>query len=432
MGQDLTRVAVIGGGCAGLAAAAELAVNGIPVTLLEAAKQVGGRARGLNWKGRRLDNGQHILLGAYRETLRLMRLAGVDTAQALLRLPLQLVQHPGFELRASPHLPAPLHVLAGLLRAKGLAPRERLAALAFMARLKLSGFRIRRDQPLAIYLRRHRQSEALVRWLWEPICLAALNTPLEQASTRVFLNVLRDSFAGAKSDSDLLLPRLDLSALLAEPLARLVKRCGGEVQTGTTVSAIRSDGDGFRLACAEAILPFSHVIVAASPFRLNDLLRDLPLAPVPEPGYQPIATIYLQYPDGVSLPFPMVGLTGGYSQWVLDRGALDGQPGLLGVVISAEGRHQALTQEALATAVAQELAAAFPGLPPPEWHKVIVEKRATFSCTPDLLRPQQKTPLKNLFIAGDFSAGDYPATIEGAVRSGVQCARLISASLGRS
>ena len=432
MDQELKRVAVIGGGCAGLAAAAELATNGIPVTLFEAARQVGGRARGLNWKGRRLDNGQHIMLGAYSETLRLMQLAGVDAGQAFLRLPLQLVQHPDFELRASPHLPAPLHVLAGLLRAKGLSKRERLAALGFMAQLKLTGFRIRQDEPLAAYLQRHRQPETLIRWLWEPICLAALNTPMGYASTRVFLNVLRDSFAGAKSDSDLLLPRLDLSALLAEPLAGLVSQSGGEVRTGTTVSAIHRDGDGFRLACGDETPHFTHVIVATSPFRLNDLLRDLPLDPIAEPGYQPIATIYLQYPPDVSLPFPMIGLTGGYSQWVLDRGALDGQQGLLAVVISAEGKHQSQTQEALAATVAQELAAAFPGLPPPEWHKVILEKRATFSCTPDLPRPQQKTSLKNFYIAGDFSAGDYPSTIEGAVRSGVQCARLLIASLDHS
>jgi uncharacterized protein with NAD-binding domain and iron-sulfur cluster len=121
----------------------------------------------------------------------------------------------------------------------------------------------------------------------------------------------------------------------------------------------------------------------------------------------------------------MIGLTGGHVQWVLDRGALDGQHGLLAAVISAEGRHQTITQEALATEAARELAQAFPDLPAPGWHKVIAEKRATFACRPNLLRPTQRTPLSNFYLAGDYTAGDYPATIEGAVRSGVKCAHLI-------
>jgi uncharacterized protein with NAD-binding domain and iron-sulfur cluster len=121
----------------------------------------------------------------------------------------------------------------------------------------------------------------------------------------------------------------------------------------------------------------------------------------------------------------MIGLTGGHVQWVLDRGALDGQHGLLAAVISAEGPHQGLTQEALAAEVTQELAQAFPHLPSPEWHKVIAEKRATFACHPSLPRPAQRTTLTNFYLAGDYTAGDYPATIEGAVRSGVKCAHLI-------
>lgn len=427
-------VAVIGGGCAGLAAAAELARRGVAVTLFESAKQPGGRARGLNWKGRRLDNGQHILLGAYTETLRLLREAGVDLDAALLRLPLQLVQLPGFELRASARLPAPLHILAGLLRARGLKKRERLAAARFMAWLRLCGFRLAQDMPLDELLARQRQPAAVTATLWEPICLAALNTPLNQASAQVFLNVLRDSFARAKSDSDLLLPRQDLSALLAEPLVQSICRAGGSVLSGTEVTSIRKADNGYTLVCADTVHGFSHVVLATQPFRVAALLADLPeLAGTVRLcdafDYQPIYTVYLQYAENVRLPFPMLGLSGGHAQWVLDRGALDGQAGLLAVVISAAGPHQDITQEALASAVAAELAAALPQLPQPLWHKVIAEKRATFACRPNLQRPPHRTGLDKLFLAGDYTAGDYPATIEGAVRSGVQCAHLILESL---
>ncbi len=427
-------VAVIGGGCAGLAAATELAKHGVPVTLFESARQLGGRARGLNWKDRRLDNGQHILLGAYSETLRLLRESGADSQAPLLRLPLQLVQLPDFALRASARLPAPLHILAGLLRARGLKKRERLAAARFLAWLRLCGFRLAQDLPLGELLASRRQPEAVTRNLWEPICLAALNTPLGEASAQMFLNVLRDGFARAKADSDLLLPRRDFSALLAEPLAQAIRRDGGSVLTNHEITAIHRKGNGYEVICGDAAHAFSHVVLAVQPFRAAALLRELPeLAAAARQcdslDYQPIYTIYLQYPDTVRLPFPMLGLSGGHGQWVLDRGALDGQAGLLAVVISARGPHQNLTQEALAAAVTAQLAQALPHLPAPLWHKVIAEKRATFSCRPHLARPAQRTGLGNFLLAGDYTAGPYPATIEGAVRSGVQCAHLILESL---
>ena len=121
----------------------------------------------------------------------------------------------------------------------------------------------------------------------------------------------------------------------------------------------------------------------------------------------------------------MLGLANTFSQWVFDRGILCNQHGLMSVIISAEGEHQSLTQDALALKVAQELKAAFPQLDKPLWHKVISEKRATFSCNVNLPRPAQVTPYTNLYLAGDYTYAEYPATIEGAVRSGISCANLI-------
>jgi uncharacterized protein with NAD-binding domain and iron-sulfur cluster len=121
----------------------------------------------------------------------------------------------------------------------------------------------------------------------------------------------------------------------------------------------------------------------------------------------------------------MIGLTRGHGQWVFDRGLLCGQDGLLAVVISAEGLHQQLSQQQLALAVAQELSTAFPQLGAPLWHKAIAEKRATFGCISGLQRPAQQTALPGLYLAGDYTAGPYPATIEGAIRSGSSCASAI-------
>lgn len=435
MAEDLKpNVAVIGAGCAGMAAAATLTSKGLPVTVFEVSRQLGGRARAVSWKGQSLDNGQHILLGAYSETLRLLKLANVNLDQALLRLPLQLQMHGRFALSACSVLPAPLHILAGLLFAKGISLSERMQAIRFMIWMRLANFRLQQDEALINLLTRKHQSKNLIKLLWEPLCLAALNTPLHCASAQVYLNVLRDSFANSKADSDMLLPRHDLSALLAEPLAVYIKNRNGQIRTNSPIVRIDPAEHGFNLKTADGTDErFTHVIVAAPPFRLSDLVGHLPaladtLNLCEQFSYQPIYTVYLQYPETFKLSSPIIGFAQGYSQWVFDRGILCGQQGLLAVVISAEGVHQKLTQEHLAQAVAQELSVAFPELQQPLWHKVVAEKRATFASTPDLPRPITKTAVSGLYLAGDYTAGDYPATIEGAVRSGIQCANQIISS----
>ena len=141
--------------------------------------------------------------------------------------------------------------------------------------------------------------------------------------------------------------------------------------------------------------------------------------------YQPIYSVYLQYARETRLPFRMGGLEARYAQWLFDRGQLCGQDGLIGVVISASGAHQGLAHDDLARAVHAELVKYFPGLGEPRWHQVIAEKRATFSCTPGLLRPDNATAVKGLYLAGDYTSSDYPATIESAVRSGISAASLV-------
>jgi len=421
------RIAIVGGGWAGFAAALELVDAGFPVTIFEAAPNLGGRARGFSHNGLQLDNGQHILLGAYRETLRLMRQVGVDMDAALLRLALQL-ETPGHLRLATPQLPAPLHLLAGLLSASGLSFAERLAAIGFMVGLRLKGFRAPRTQTVAELLAG--QPDKLVRLLWEPLCLAALNTPIDIACAQTFINVLRDSLTKTRADSDILLPRLDLSQLFPQAAAQYLQRQGGEVCSATMVSNIT-------LSDSHASVnggTFDHVVCATGPHSAVKLLSDLPgiAATQAEIGaleYQPITTVYLQYPAETALPFPMLGLTGGYGQWVFDRGALCGQNGLLSVIISTEGPHTRLDQDELAGIIHHELQTVLGRLPQPEWRQVITEKRATFACTAGLKRPSQQTAHPRLWLAGDYTAGDYPATIEGAVRSGVKCANLILESL---
>lgn len=438
------HVGIIGGGYAGLAAAVTLARRGVAVTLFETAKVLGGRARRVEHQGLALDNGQHIFIGAYRETLRLIAEVcepAETVAASFLRLPLELAvygnQHERpeakFRLKAAA-LPAPLHLAVGLMRAQGAGFGERLAAARFMSALRRDGFSLSTDMSVAELLRQHRQGAAMIRYLWHPLCFAALNTPPEIASAQVFLNVLRDSLNGSRGDSELLLARVDLSALFPEAAAKYVEARGGKVLTAHTVTAIDEVENGFSVTASIATsrrqFEFSHAICALPPFRAHGfMLGSSALAEAAEATgkleYQPIYTVYLQYPKAVRLPMPMLGLDGGYTQWVFDREALCSQRGLIAAVISAEGHHQELTQDELALKVQQEIQENFGPLPEPEWRWVVAEKRATFSCLVGMQRPPQQTPLRNFHLAGDYTQGDYPATIEGAVTSGIKCADTI-------
>ncbi|MDD5383873.1 MAG: hydroxysqualene dehydroxylase HpnE [Gallionella sp.] len=423
--------AIIGGGYAGMAAAVSLAERGIPVTVFESARQLGGRARGVVHQNTQLDNGQHLLLGCYHQTLRLIEQVGGNLEQDFLRLPLQLDLHGEFSLRA-PRLPAPLHLLVALLNAQGLPFGARLNAARFMLALRRMNFRLPCDMTVAELLAQHGQDAELAQKLWEPLCIAALNTPIHKASAQVLLNVLRDALNQSRADSDMLLPRVDFTALFPQRAANYIERHGGKVFTSCGVETIIPKDDGIELATAQGTEQFSHVICTAPPTVAAKLLHPISLlentvAQIDSLEHQPIYTVYLRYPAHVRLPHPMLGLHRRFSQWLFDKGQIAGQHGLLAAVISAEGIHQELPQEQLAQRVIAELRAEFGIAEVPEWFKVIAEKRATFCCAPNLCRPPQQTALPGLLLAGDYTAGAYPATLEGAVLSGLRCASLISA-----
>lgn len=413
-----------------MAAAVALAARGIPVTVFESAKQLGGRARGVLHNDTQLDNGQHLLLGCYRETLRMIEFVGGNIEQDFLRLPLQLDLHNHFSLKA-PHLPAPFHLLVALLRAKGLSFAERLNAARFMLALRRMNFRLTQDMTVAELLAQHGQDADLTLKLWEPLCIAALNTPVHKASAQVLLNVLRDALNRSRADSDMLLPRIDFTALFPQRAAASIEQRGGKVLTSCGVEALHPVENGIRIITAQSTAQFSHVICAVPPAVAARLLSPLPalahtVAQIAALQHQPIYTLYLQYPAHVTLPHAMLGLHRRYSQWLFDKGQISGQHGLLASVISAEGLHQELSQDELAQKVIAELHEEFGISATPEWFRVIAEKRATFCCAPNLQRPSQQTALPRLLLAGDYTAGDYPATLEGAVQSGLRCAALIS------
>ena len=441
-----TRIAIIGGGCAGISAAIAMAKQGWAVSLFEAGSELGGRARSIaytNGAGSTdLDNGQHILIGAYKSTLRLLNTLGLSEKQALLRLPFSVrMQGPGrclLSLNTASYLPAPLAMLLGLLACQGLSFSERIASIGMVARMAFNGYRLNHDLPLASFLQDQNQSSKAIQLLWEPISLAALNTPIEVASTKVFLNVLKDTLASSawfslKKNNDFLLAKQDLSKLIGDPASVYLRQHGVRIMLKQRITGISKSDLGFQLNGEDGATVYSHVVLATAPHNANQLMAGLSdlhaerLA-LASFDYQPIVTLYLQYRTHTKLRLPMIGLSNGLGQWVFDRGQLCQQHGLLAVVISGAGLHLNLSQAQLAEAVTAQLQQAFPELSKPLWHKVITEKRATYACKPDLIRPLQQTALPNFYLAGDYCYADYPATIEGAVRSGLICAELIQAS----
>jgi squalene-associated FAD-dependent desaturase len=439
------QVAVVGGGWAGCAAAVALLDAGAGVTLFEAARTLGGRARAIETNGRLLDNGQHIMLGAYADTLRLMRRVGVHPQQALLRLPLQMRYPAGDGMDfVAPRLPAPLHMLAALLRARGLDRADKLALARFTTSARWMGWQLYTDCSVAELLTRFDQTERLIRLMWRPLCLAALNTPPERASAQVFLAVLRDSLGAKRAASDMLIPRVLLDALFPEAARRHLEGRGAVVRTGCRIDALEPVDGAWRLHAGADVHTFDAVVLAAPPWQAAALLRPLDatagiVARLEALRYEPIATVYLQYAAGTRLPLPFCALVDApaanrWGQFVFDRGQLDpGQDGLLAVVISAADPAGDIGQDALAAAVAAQLAAAFgqPALAAPLWSRTITEKRATFACTPGLDRPANATDLAGLALAGDYTACDYPSTLEAAVRSGVAAAAVITGGTPR-
>lgn len=453
------RVGIVGAGWAGMAAAVTAAEAGADVTVFEASRVLGGRARALtvplpDGHSLTLDNGQHILIGAYRQTLALMQTVGVDPATALLRLPLGLPHPDGSGLvtpRWAAHWPPPLDALAAITTARGWTWGDRLALLRAALRWRWQGFACPPGQTVADLCAG--LPERVVKELIDPLCVSALNTPGDQASAQIFLNVMRDALFGqghpGMGPAHLLLPRTDLSSLMPQAAARWlrVQHAGhSRVRLGARVGALQcrpggwlvlgvQDGQVFEapfdhLVWATAAGPAAQVMNQAAALarethddetatQLGQWARVAAALP-----YTAITTVYALAP-GQQLPAPMLALRSSAeapAQFAFDRGQL--QPddpaahGVMAFVVSASEGARETVQAAVLNQAAAQL-----GLRSLRPLKTVVEKRATFACTPGLQRPAAAIA-PGLWAAGDYVDGPYPATLEGAVRSGMAAADL--------
>lgn len=445
------NIAIVGAGWAGLAAAVRLKDLGATVTVFEAAPVAGGRARGVDdLHMGRIDNGQHLLLGAYNETLKLIERLQPERplAQLLSRTPLQLESADGSFRLLAPALPAPFNTLIALLTAKGLPLSDRLKALRMMVYCRLTGWQAQPNETVKSLLKRYKQPDLLCLKLWTPLCLAALNTPVAHSCAQLFLNVLRDSLDAQRDASDLLIPNVDLTNLWPAAAAETVTMRYRHIvrKVRATQNQVEIDEEPFE-ACLVAIPPYAAARVL---FDASDECDDGLVDTAQEQSeaallrllrgfaYRSIATLTLELEADWLLPQSMLMLDedmprGHVGQWVFRRAAHTRQ---LTVVISDAADFLKYDRthfvEAIATQIREQCAKRakdVPTMPAVKHQRLIVEKRACFDAVPGLARPANRSPWPRIALAGDWTDTGYPSVLEGAVRSGLRAANMLQQQL---
>ena len=436
-------VIVIGGGFSGLSAACALAERGARVTVVEARPAAGGRATAFTdpETGERVDNGQHILMGAYHETFRFLGRIGADDQVRLQpALAVDIIDRDGRRSRlVCPPLPSPLHLAAGVIDWECLGWRDRLSVLRMReplanARAQLKGRSSKRaaspDETVRQWLERNGQPPKLVELLWEPLAVAALNQPIDEAAAEPFARVLALMLGGDPRDSAVALPLKPLDELYVEPARAFLESRGSVVRLNAPARIVVDGESQWHVEVRDEVLRAGAVICAAPWYAWPGIFaspasRSSPMAPVLDAAARtpasPIVTVNLWF-DRVVLDAPFVGLPGRVNQWVFDkRIAFGARASHLSTVSSGAASIAARDNQALIDLALAEIGDALPEARAAQLRRatVVREKRSTFSLAPGLPpRPATRTPVKGLLLAGDWIDTGLPATIESAVISG--------------
>jgi zeta-carotene desaturase len=438
-------IVIVGGGLSGLAAAVSLTSQSLPVILLEQRPFLGGRTYSFRdaTTGEDVDNGQHLLIAGYARTFAYLRAIGTEDLVSVQSMPRLIFHHPtkGFRQLRIPPLPAPFHLTYGVLMSNFLPLGDRWKLLR-AGRLVHETLEAGKDMTIAEWLDLAHQSPESRLSFWEPLAVSVMNERVGTASALVFLRSLRDAFLATWSAASLALSAVGLSDLFVHPAAEYVRRRGGKISCNADVVGTEADAervlgvrlrDGTTVEGGAVILTVpSNRVRALLPSRIADseMLRGISEVPV-----SPIICLHLWY-DQNFMPQPVVGLVGRRTQWVFNRTLFSryvkSGGDRISAVISAAHDEVGHTNQDLITSTTDDLAGIYgPAARTVRNALVIREKRATFSLSPDVerLRPGPSTPMRNLFFAGDWTATGYPATVEGAIRSGEAAAVLAAASL---
>ena len=419
------KIAVIGAGWAGLSAAAHL-VEHADVALYEAGRVAGGRARGVSGDAFSfLDNGQHLLIGAYQGVFRLLDKVGADWRRCFFHQPLRWYLHDGLRFEAAWSLPAPLNLLTGLLRGENASLGEKTALVRQLKRLQSHHKRHLPDQSVQSWLDAQGVSRKWLAEFWQPMVWGALNTPLEEASLNVLCAVLADGVWAQCELSDYFVPKVDLTRAFAAPVVAYLQRQGAawlpnqRVKRGLLANRRGVRGEGGRLDGA---------VVATAPYHVAGVLppslgEEVRLA-IRDLTYYPITTVYLKYGRAFRLPALMTGFAEGTAQWLVDRRRLTGA-NEIAAVVSLSHRIRA-TPLQWAQRVHGDVLRVCPDVGEPVAWQTITEKRATIASRVGRVVPAQDGLNRYaIWLAGDWLHPRYPATLEAAVQSGEMAAQAV-------
>jgi squalene-associated FAD-dependent desaturase len=447
------KVVVVGAGFAGLAAAIRLQEQRHDVLLLERRGILGGRATSYvdAASGEDVDNGTHLMLGAYREALDLLRRAGAgDLLIEQDRLRLDYVDDRGFTSLDCPGLVAPLHLVWGILGLR-MPWRARLQALRL-------GLAVRFGKPpvgltLAQYFERTGQGREARRLLWDPLATAVLNETPERGDAMLFHRVFQEAFLASHAASRAVFLRRGW-AVVHDRLAAYFEARGGTLKRRAIAEAVEVDGGRARRVlydqraasrddrragkAAVASVAEADAVVLACPWsevaRLLPESEREPFASLERLGASPIVSVEM-WLDRVVVDRVLVGLRDSEMEWVFDKGRLfgrEGTPQHLSFIVSAARRDLARPNAELVASAQATLRRYFPAMAGATVTRSLVlrDPAATFASTPELeaLRPGPVTPVAGLFLAGDWTNTGLPATIEGAVRSGNTAAAVVASS----
>ena len=435
------RIHIIGAGWAGLSAAIECAQQGFAVSLYESARQAGGRARRVMFANHKVDNGQHLMIGAYSQMLETFASIDIQQTEVFQRINFDIDvidasgQRPAFSLKL-PRQTYPLHLAMGILICPSLSLTQKITTgLRFNAWLNRS---LPQDQSASDWLAQSGLPENFIGQLLMPLCQAALTTRPEVASAQLFQSVLQQTFRAPADNTDMLIPTTDLSDLFPDRALAYLTAQGADIQLGKPLRKIVVEDDQHQLVFHDETITSTASLLATPPWITRDLLAELPgtetsVQQLDSLAYEPITTVYCQYPDHCRMDKPFTGFTHATSEWIFDR-HFSGHPGLIAIVLSANGPHSSMDNERLINTIATELKTFFPHWPErPEDAMVIREKRAAFHASPGVQqqRPTCHTPWSGIKLCGDyvnlneFQQPPLPATLETAIRSGVLSARTL-------
>ncbi len=430
------RVVIIGGGLAGLAAATALAGKGFEITLLESRHRLGGRASSFTdaGTGHLIDACQHVSMGCCTNLAHFCRTVGIQ--HLLQPQPCLYFMTPDRRVsrfRADP-LPAPLHLARAFLLAHYLGPLEKLRIAWGLNRLQHSPANA--DEPFLAWLMRHHQTPGTIERFWSVVLVSALNETPERIGLKYARKVFVDAFLRHRRGFEVEVPVVPLGQLYGAELLGWLEQHGVRLLLGQGARCFHlAEGRVRHLQLRDGSTLEADWFLSAVPFdRLLDLLPEELVESEPvfanlrRLEVSPITSVHLWY-DRPITRLPHVVLLCTLGQWLFNRGQSSPGEHYVQVVVSAARQFRGLGHEETQRRITEELAQLFPNAQNARLlrGRIVTEHAATFSVVPgvDQWRPAQASPIRNLLLAGDWTNTDWPATMEGAVRSGYLAAEAL-------